>query len=361
MTIAASFWSYIVSFSMGFILLQGFSGGFDSRSPEDVFLSLTTPPAAFLAFNEDFSSADPDKLLTWIHPQLGLVKNGILLNKSEAAQEFRSGSQNSQSGELRGLNIHFNFGQIVGDSCYQADCWVEYLLRSSGSEKVYRFHNIFVFKIIDGEWYLVQTEYVPSAPGAGFGLDTAIGQSGDVPPELRQFVTKYSDVAIPGINPWPLLIGSVKVSDTTLHPIEGKLMDGRKWTLDYAVSQKKPTVMFFMSFRNASMSLDQFDPQMEFLEGLYDKFGHEKLYIFGVTDESKDDVLWVANSGYNKFAPLLDEGSKMHAALNIDMHPYVVVFDENGVVVAVAKTHRPESWPMIEARIREVLSKARGQ
>jgi hypothetical protein len=361
MSLTGVFANYFMTLAMGFILMQGFSGGMGGESAQEAFQRATTPPAAFLAFNEDFSSGDPDRLLTWLHPDLGLVKNGVLLSRDEAAGEFGAGSLSSESGTLTGLNIHFNFGEIVGRGCYQADCWVEYMLRSSGDEKIYRFHNIFVFKIIDGGWYLVQSEYVPSEPGAGLSLDTAIGQAADVPEELRQFVVSYSDVATPGVNPWPLLLGTMKASDTDLHPIEGKLMDDRTWTLAYAVSQHKPTVMFFMSIRNASMSLEQFDPQMEFLSGLYDKFGRDDLYIFGVTDESREDVTWIGDSGYDDFAPLLDEGSGIHAALNIDVHPYIVVFDANGVVAAVAKTHHPSSWPMIEERIREVLAEAEAE
>ena len=348
----------IINLSLGFLLLQGFIGGPSGTAvnPQEAFQRATTPPSAFLAFNEDFSSGDPDRFISWIHPSYGLVRNGVLFSLDEASEEFRMGQRNSESGELTGLNVHFNFGEYVGDNHFQADCWVEYVLASGGVENVYRFHNIFVFRIINSGWYLVQSEYVMADSGTVMSLDTALEQQQNIPPELQQFVVQYSDVGMVGAHPWPLLLGSTLSSDTNLHPVEGELMNGRTWTLDFAVEQNKPTVLFFLSLINSSVSPERFDAQMEFLEGLYDTFGREDLYIFGTTDENREHVKWVGDSGYVEFAPLLDIGSAMHANMNIDNHPYIVVIDKDGIIVGIAKSHRPESWPLIEERIREVVA-----
>ncbi|MFH1676717.1 MAG: hypothetical protein ABIC40_06795, partial [bacterium] len=229
-----------------------------------------------------------------------------------------------------------------------------------GKENWYRFHNVFIFEMTDTRWYLVQSEYIPSESGVVIEMGWGNPESENVPEELKPFIKQYSQPTLSGVLSWPLFIGDNFTSKTELHPIEGKMMNGSKWTVKSAASQKKPTVLYFFSVHALSVTEpEDFDTQMNFLSGLYDKFGHKDLYIFGVTDDLKDEVDWLGESGYTNFSPLLDEGSKMHAALNIDMHPYLVVFDSAGTVVAISKTFHPSSNPLIENRIREVIAKAK--
>jgi hypothetical protein len=139
------------------------------------------------------------------------------------------------------------------------------------------------------------------------------------------------------------------------------MADGKTWTLGIAVTEKKPTVLYFFSVdQQLSMApKEELQAQMDFLSGLYDTFGHDSLYIFGVTDEPKDELDWLGQAGYNKFAPLLDDGSNLHAALNIDLHPFIVVFDSAGTVIATCKTYRPGSYDLIEGRIRDAVASAK--
>lgn len=324
---------------------------------ESPFARQTTPPAQFLVFNSDFSSLDKARFMQWIHPARGLVKNGILLTKEEADASFYT--QSEDDSRVLSVNIAFNYGEFAGANTYQADCWVEYKAADQAGEDWYRFHNIFVFEIIDAIWYLVQSEYVAPNPDISIPLESAINRAENVPPELRQFVAQYTTPVVSSISAWPLLIGSRFATGSELHPIEGKLMDGRSWTLRHAVAQGKPTVLVFISIYSLLVApQEELNGTMGFLSRLYSTFGHRDLYIFGVTDEPRDKVVWFGESGYDDFAPLLDDGSDLHAALNIDIEPYIVVFDAQGTVIALTKTFHPSGWGLVEDRIRAALAAA---
>lgn len=351
--------SGLFSFVVCLLTLQ--LGGLPPDSPnEDPFSRATTPTAQFLVFNKDFSSLERDRFLQWIHPDRGLIKNGILLTKQEAEVEYQAGKV--QKSGLISLNIHFNYGRFSGGPYYQADCWVEYKAKVDNKEQWFRFHNIFVFEIIDSLWYLVQSEYVISQPNVIINLESAISSSKNVPPELRQFVTEYTAPAVPGLSPWPLLVGSSFGTSADLHPVEGKKLNGKTWKLTQAINEGKPTVMYFFSVHSLTMvKPEELDKQMRFLASLYETFGKTKLYIFGVTDESKEVVEWLGKSGYDKFAPLLDEGSILHLALNIDTHPSIVIFDSRGTVICISKGYRPASWDLVRGRIRQALAQSSKQ
>jgi hypothetical protein len=338
---------------LGLLLLQ--MGNWPVDNPEDPLARATTPPNQFLVFNDDFSSLQKDRFMQWINPNRGFVKNGVLLTRDEAAAEFQG--ERGTGLDTSGVNVHFNFGQFAGANTFQADAWVEYLAREEGEDKVFRFHNMFVFEIIDSIWYLVQSEYVEPDVNVTMQLESGINQAQNVPPELQRFVVPLTSPAQSAISPWPLLIGSNFASGGELHPIEGRKKNGQKWTLAGAVSEGKPTVLYFFAVYSLLVApKEELDNQMNFLAGLYDTFGLRDLFIFGVTDEPKEKVEWFGASGYDKFAYLLDTGSGIHAALNINAHPYIVVFDATGTVVAVSKTYSPSCYPIIEERIREAVA-----
>ena len=141
--------------------------------------------------------------------------------------------------------------------------------------------------------------------------------------------------------------------------MQGKTISGKTWTLAHAVAERKPTVLYFFSIHSLWLAKsDEFHQQMNYLSSLYRTFGREKLYIFGVSDEPKEEIEWLGESGYDDFAPLLDEGSMLHATLGIDIHPYIVVFDADGTVVGISKTFHPSSLWLIEERIKESIARA---
>lgn len=364
MTVFCSVFKSAILPAVAFLLLQAFGVPPPSAETiEDPFARATTPPEAFHLFNKDFSSLNLGFFLTWIHPERGLVKNGILLTREEAQEEFGRGFGGelvSETGELVGLNVQFNYGEFVGASCYQADCWVEYVVEEGGEEGIYRFHNVFVFEVMESGWYLVQTEYIPSEPGVLIDFESPVTGAEEIHPGDERFAAPYSEPGLMGVINWPLLLGTSFMEEIQLHPVRGTTMGGKTWTLEHAVGLGKPTVMYFFSVHGLSVALpEDFEAQMKFLAGLYDEFGREDLFIFGVTDDAKEDVIWLGESGYNEFAPLLDEGSRLHAALNIDVHPYIVVFDSLGTVVGVSKTFHPSSFPIVKGRIREAIARAR--
>ncbi len=330
-----------------------------SESPEDPFTRATTPPAQFLMFNADFSSLDLDQFFQWINPSRGLVTNGVLLTKEEAEEQFRSIFEGENIENLAEINLRYNWGQFQGANTYQADAWMEIKLAQAGDEDWYRMHHQFVFEIIANTWYLVQWEYIPPDLGLALGFQSGLSETEQVPEEYQRFAVPQSAATLSGVSVWPLLIGTNFATEAGLHPIRGTTPSGRTWSLAHAVSVGKPTVFYFFSVQGLSVALpEDFETQMQFLEGLYDRFGHENLYVYGVTDDDREELEWLGESGYTSFAPLLDENSDIHAALNIDTHPFIVVLDSEGTVVALSKTFHPSSYDLITARIQDAMASA---
>ncbi len=345
-----------ISVVLAFLLLQ-FGGAVPPEAEEDAFSRATTPPEAFLQFNADFSSMNLDTFMAWVNPSLGIVKNGVLLTKEEAQEEFRTAYFNPDKGNMLAINLHFNYGEFTGDNTYQADCWVEYKLREEGGENWYRFHNQFVFRIIDTRWYVIQSEYVPTEADLLLDYQNFVKTAENIPEWVSPFTQGQSETELAGVSTWPLLIGTTYGGEAELHPLEGKTPKGSKWRLADSIAAGKPVVLFFFSVQALSIAPPgEMEAQMEFLEGLYGKFGYRDLYIYGVTDQPLEVLEWMTGSGYSGFAPLLDEGSTLHATLNIDKYPYIVVIDSKGTVVALSKTWHSSSLSMIEDRIRDAIA-----
>jgi len=343
-----------IHFALGMLLLQ--FGAVPPETAEDPFIRATTPTTQFLVFNEDFSSGDLDRFFAWINPERGIVTNGILLSKEEAEEEFRTLLQGNESGNLLEANVHFNFGEFAGRNTYQADVWLEMKIRSNGADSWYRMHHTLVFEIAGSNWSLVQWEYIPPNTPVPLEYQSHLSSDEELPDWVQRFNVPFSGTALAGVIQWPLLIGTSYMNESELHPLEAKTPGGATWRLQHSVAAGKPTVLYFFSVQWLSIQQEEdFEAQMDFLEGFYDEFGREDLYIFGVTDESIEVLDWLGESGHTDFAPLLDEGSLLHATLNIDHHPYIVVFDAEGTVVVLSKTYHPSTQDLIRDRIREVV------
>jgi hypothetical protein len=348
-----------VHFIIATLLMQGMYGDFPPENVEDPFARATTPPNEFLVFNEDFMSRDFDRFMKWINPALGIVANGVLLTKEEAETQFGEVFYGGDRNSLQEINFAFNYGEFAGANTFQADCWMEMKLRDGGSDDWFRMHYQLVFQIIAGSWYLVQWEYIPPDVNLPLGYEDVLSSYPEVPDQFKPYIldSGSTTTSLGLASVWPLLIGTNYTSETELHPLEGVTPGRANWTLAHAVTAEKPTVLYFFSVHGLSVLLpEDFDEQMEFLEGLYDLFGYDDLYIYGVTDDVLEDLEWLAESGYDKFAPLLDEGSEIHAALNINVHPYIVVFNSEGTVVALTGTYHPSSLNLIEDRIRDAIN-----
>lgn len=352
----------IVCFAIGFILLQG-SYGYPPDSEIDPLERATTPPEKFLIFNDDFSSRDLNRFFAWFNPDLGVVTNGVLLTKQEAQEQFTQLFAGPDSNNLLGMSFYFNVGLFTGDNTYMADCWLELKMWENGQEHWYKMHHQLVFKIRSEGWYLIQWEFIP--PDIGLPLDYQSLLEGDegVPEQLRNAapLLRGSTTSLAGVSVWPLLIGTSYVDEGELHPIEGTTPSGSKWSLADAVAAHKPTVLYFFSVEAYFIyNPEALEAEMDFLSGLYDTFGYQDMYIFGVTDASRETAQWMGDAGYNDFALLVDDGSMMHATMNIAEHPFMVVLDAEGTVVALCKTFNPSVLPIIENRIRAAVNSASG-
>lgn len=347
----------VIHFALSLLLMQYISA--PPESSEDPFARATTPTAQFLTFNEDFASLDLDRFYEWINPELGLVTNGILLTREEAEGEFETLFAGTDSGNLVEANFHFNYGEFEGRNTYHADVWLEMKLRMDSEDEWYRMHHQLVFEIRESNWYLVQWEYIPPNIALPLEYESPLSSEEEIPDWVNRFNVPYSGTALAGVIQWPLLIGTSYGDEAELHPLEAKTPSGGTWKLEHSVAADKPTVLYFFSVQWLSIQNEEdFEAQMDFLEGLYDEFGHDDLYIFGVTDESVEILKWLGESGHTDFAPLIDEGSFLHMTLNIDHHPYVVVFDAEGNIAALSKTYHPSTQDLIRGRIREVVEEA---
>lgn len=352
-----------IHFTLGFLLMQGLYGSSPWESQVDPFTQATTPPAYFDLFNNDFLSRDIDRFNTWLSPTFGIITNGILLTKEEAEYEFRTLFTSGRSNSLLETNHHFNYGYFTGADTYMADTWLELKVRGNGEDNWFRMHHQLVFKITEEGWYLIQWEYIP--PNISLPIEFQSQLRGDegLPEQFRGYVPQYtgSSATLGLVNVWPLLIGTNLSGDNELHPLEGTTAGEAIWHLEDAVALDKPTVLFFFSVQTYAYSLyppEDMEAEMDFLTGLYESFGYEELYIFGVTDATRDEVNWMGDAGYNEFALLLDEGSLLHATLNIDTFPYIVVFDAEGTVTGLCKTFHETTLALIEDRIRESINAA---
>jgi len=346
---------------MAAILAQMFGQGLPLDDPtEDPWSRATTPPNEFVMFQDMFALKNFDQFSQWIHEDFGLVTNGVLLTKDEAEEQFRDIFWGSDSDDILEMNFAFNYGIFANNSTFQADTWLEVKIRVEGQEQWFRMHHQLVFKIVNSlQWYLIQWEYIPADVDVPLDYQTFLADDPDLPTQFSPYVSgiQGSTTSMTGVSNWPLLLGSNYTSDNTLHPIAAVTPSGNEWSLDNAVIAGKPVVFYFFSVQGLSVALpEDFENQMEFLSSMYDDYGYEDVYIFGVTDDSSDELNWLGESGYSDFAPLLDEGSMMHASLNIDVHPYIVVFDSEGTVVALSKTYHPTSTDLLNDRILEAIA-----
>jgi hypothetical protein len=352
-----------IHLTLGFLLMQGLYGATPPEGQVDPFTQATIPPGYFDLFNNDFSSRDIDRFNTWLSPTFGIVTNGILLTNEEAENEFMTLFTSGGSNALLETNHHFNYGYFTGANTYMADTWLELKVRESGVDNWYRMHHQLVFKITDEGWYLIQWEYIPPDISVPIEFQSLLPGDEGLPEQFQGFMPQYtgSSATLGLVNVWPLLIGKNFAGENELHPLEGTTHGEAIWRLKDAVALDKPTVLFFFSVQTYAYSLyppEDMEAEMDFLSGLYESFGYEDLYIFGVTDATRDEVNWMGDAGYNQFALLLDEGSLLHANLNIDMFPYIVVFDAEGTVTGLGKTFHETTLPLIEDRIRESIDAA---
>jgi hypothetical protein len=342
---------------IGILIAQGFLGrDMPLDNPmEDPLARAVTPPASFQYFNQDYSSKDTERMMTWIHPNRGLVKYGVLLTYDEARESFDKAYEDSDDVDV---NVAYNYGVWGANKTFQADTWVEYAFMENGSQTILRFHNIFVFEVINNGWYLVQIEFIPSDTGLPYSYESGTyNPDKELPYSLRQFSdpTLFSEVGS-----WPLLLGTNFTQDNELRPLEAKTAGGRQWSLAQAVSLGKPTVLHFLSTHSVMIGSDEeIDLMVGFQKELYNTFGYENLYVFGVTESGDWDIIdWLVESGNTEFAMLLDEDSTLHADLNITRQPYVVVFDGEGTVIAISETFHSTSHDLLLDIIRGATAKA---
>jgi len=352
MNLITLFFKPVMLVLVGLLMAQWLPPSEVPPDTRDDFTAQTTPPLEFQIFNQDFASMDIERILDWLHPDYGLVKDGVLLTYDEAVEAFR---EEYSGDDINALNLIYNYGEIAGANHFQADCWVEWQSEIQGEETWLRFHHQFVFKIIDQRWYLVQSEFLPGEPSLAYDYQT----DPNAPDWTNLYRSNVSEASLSGIGAWPLLIGTTYGTGNEIHPLEGSMFNGSKWTLYAAVLQDKPTVMFFLSITSGLVQDPEiFDSQLDYLAGLYDEFGLQDLYIFAVSDDLRERFEMLADDGHDNYVPLIDETSQIHATLNISEHPYIVVFDSQGTVIALSKTWHPSSHELISTRIAEVLAAA---
>ena len=106
---------FMLHLAVGLILAQFMPSDIPQDTRDD-FTAATTPPLEFQIFNQDFASMDLDRMIGWLNPEYGMVKDGVLLTYDEAVASFRDEYSGIRSGEIKAVNLVYNFGEIAGDS-----------------------------------------------------------------------------------------------------------------------------------------------------------------------------------------------------------------------------------------------------
>ncbi len=277
------------------------------------------PPEFFQEFIKFYSSGDLNNMWRYVNADRGLIQNGILMTFDEVESEFKA--LGPEIGKIDFIRLIFNFGEFLSDNYYRADTKVEY--RTAGYTQT--VPTVFVFEKIDDEWYLVQSEKV-------------------------EFVEQYRNRGL-------LTVGYI-LPDVAL-----KTNTGRLYTSAAAAKNHKATLLYFFTV------LDLYrEENTRFFMELVGEFGRNKdIYVFGVTDDDVDIVdNWMAADNL-KFVWLNDEKSLLHYDLGILEHPELLLLNQEGRLVMMARwqydldkvmdpKYHPPAQDLIKKRINEVLA-----
>lgn len=299
-----------------------------SRPPIEID---TLTPSFITEFRDDYVSFETQRLLKWLTPKRGLVEDGVLMTY-ERTREKMSGVEQ----EMRALKPRMAFlrGYYNGFADLRQFYKAFYQISIPAGKSEQKINMIAVFERIDGKWYLVQTHSLK------LHRDTSMATPEDI-------LALQSNILAIGDYPFDY---SASTYSLTQPP--------RRFSSEISKNRNRPVLLnFFARFSG------DFNAQMEWAESFYPKLRGKNIYFFCVSDTSLEFLQpYLKDSGFQIIAHnnvvLLDEDSKMHHILEIDIHPYLMLIDHRGVVRAISRGYNRESLGLIEEITFSIIDEA---
>jgi hypothetical protein len=324
---------FLISFSTCAFAQGGYNPSSGSQPPSKPPARPAMPPSKLeveavvpsfaMAFKDDYRTLNPAKIMKWISPKRGLIEDGILQTYDETRQKIQTMQE-----ELKGIKIEMTFarGYYTGSSDAN-DFYRGFYELSMGQGKVNQvIKTIAVFEKINSQWFLVQTQ------------NLRLAQNSPLP-----------TMDTPKLEPNILMVGDhvPEYSGTTY----GK--KPQKFSSILAQRRGRPVLLNFFT----RISGD-FGAQLDWAQTLYPKYKGKNIYIFCVTDDALEFLKPYLASGKWKIAVLRDDKSLMHLDLKIDISPYIMLIDRDGVVRVVSRGYNKSSLVLVEKIMDDVIDQA---
>ena len=281
-----------------------------------------TPPFT-IQFRDDYRSLDSNKIMKWISPKRGLIEDGILLTYEETRQKMQKMQE-----DLKGIKVGMAFanGLYTGSSATN-DFYRGFYQLTIGDGKVSQeIKTITIFEKINGQWSLVQTQ------------NLRLAQNSPLPTMDK-----------PMLEPNMLMVGDHVPEYSGI--IIGK--KPQKFTSVLAQRHGRPVLLnFFTRFSG------DFGSQLDWAHTLYPKYNGKNIYIFCATDDALEFLKPYLAEGKWKIAVLRDEKSLMHLDLKIDIHPYIMLIDQAGVVRVISRGYNKSSLGLVEKIMDDIIGQA---
>jgi len=292
------------------------------KQPSKLEAEAVTPPLA-TEFRDDYRSLDPNRIMKWISPKRGLVEDGILMTFDETRKKLQS-----MQDELKGFKIDMTFvrGYYTGSSEVN-DFYRGFYELTMGQGKVSQsIKTIAIFEKINSQWFLVQTQ------------NLRLAQNSPLPTMDK-----------PTLEPNMLMVGDhVPEFNGT---IQGKTT--QKFSSELAQRRGRPVLLNFFT----RISGD-FGAQLDWAQTLYPKYKGKNVYIFCVTDDAPEFLKPYLAGGKWKIAVLHDDKSLIHLDLKIDISPYIMLIDQNGVVRVISRGYNKSSLGLVDKILNDVIDQA---
>ena len=295
------------------------------KPPEIAQVTMVTPP--FIEqFRKDYLSYDPNRIMKWMTPKRGLVEDGILRTYDDTRKKMLDFQK-----EMKGMeaDMLFSRGFYTG-STQSNDFYKAFYQVSIGSGKLRQTINmIAVFEKIDAQWFLVQTQ------------------------NLRL----SHDVASPTKDALALETNMLVMGDRPLLDYAGVTYSKKPRRFSSVAAQRKITPVLLNFFTRIS---GDFGAQLDWAKSIHTKFINRNIYIFSVTDDEPEFLEPYLESGKWKgdIVVLLDKDSLIHHDLDVDIHPYLMLFDHHGVLRLISRGYNKESLGLVEKIMDDIINEA---
>ncbi|MEO7994676.1 MAG: hypothetical protein ABI743_09795 [bacterium] len=282
-----------------------------------------TPPvpagenAFALQFIKDYQSYNVATFGPWIHPRHGLIDQRELKTREQVLADF------SKTGAaLKNFKVTYTFGhgEFQGDQFYKA-----LFLQSGGTlPKVnVRLNFICEFEKIGDRWYLVQSHNY-----------TATSES------------------------W-LMVGDV-IDDASL---VGTTLGDRRFSINYAVGRSKPVLLSFCD-QGKDVFLNDNAQHLKTVHQWYSELRTQPIYVMNVNESSAQTVKEYLTLNKLMMPCVTDVDSLWHKSLQVDVHPFLLLLDQGGVIRAMNRPgegrYNADAYGLFRQIVSDVIAETPG-